>query len=127
MNDRDERFFELLDPPPGGLTRLRARIDGDRRRRATLRLAWSGAAATLLIAAAVTLALSIPRSKQESDPRFRRARIHLGLAAPPSEPMVVPEENRHLAAARRVPLPDDKVVFYRVASLETGNPSINNK
>jgi hypothetical protein len=127
MNDRDERFFELLDPPPGGLKRLRSRIDGDRRRRRTFRLAWSAAAAMLLIAAAASLSLSIPAGKQESDPRFLRARIHLGLLPPPAEPVTVPQGDRLRTAVQRIEGDDERVVFYRVASLETGNPSIDNK
>jgi hypothetical protein len=114
MNQRDERIFEVLEPPAGGLDRLRARLGHDRRRRTAFRIAWAGAA-SLVLAAATVLMLTLPAGSPEE---FRDARVHLGLLPRPSESVTIPVGSRHRTAALRVPLPDDRVVFYRVSTLE---------
>jgi hypothetical protein len=89
MTSRAE-LFEQLEPPPHGLAHLRARLDSPPTPRAPL---WIAAAATC----AVALALA-------------------GLGPRPAAPVTVPPGA--LTAAVRVPLKDDRVVFYWVASAD---------
>jgi len=112
-------MFEPLEPPPGGLVRLRARLERDRRRTRARRTAC-GAAAALLLGLAAWLALgpgTTGRPAEAGDP-FRLARIGLGLDRLPSEPLTIRAEDRHRTAALRVPLSDESVVFYLVASVD---------
>jgi hypothetical protein len=87
MTSRAE-LFEPLEPPPGGWARLRARLDEPPVRRAPI---WIAAAATYALALAA-----------------------VALRPPPPEPVTVPPGNQ---AAARVRVPDERVVFYWVASM----------
>jgi hypothetical protein len=89
MTSRDE-LFEPLEPPPGGLQRLRARLDAPRTRSAPI---WIFAVATCALALGA-----------------------VALQAPPREPVTVPPSGRAEVAVVRVPLRDERVVFYWVAS-----------
>jgi hypothetical protein len=42
--------------------------------------------------------------------------VRLGLLSPPDEPVTIPARLRADLAARRVPLADERVVFYLVGS-----------
>ena len=44
-------------------------------------------------------------------------RMQLGQLAVPSEALTIPPDRRDQIAARRVPLPTDEVIFYRVDSI----------
>lgn len=57
-----EHYFRNIDPPQGGLERLRSRLHG-RPRRAQAPLAWASALAVLL-AVASTLIWSIPKLEE---------------------------------------------------------------
>jgi len=126
MDVRDhetDRLLPVLDPPPGGLTRLRARIRQDRRRRAR---AWGLATAVTGIAALLLAVLvSIPASTEiralpglESD----LLAIQLGLVDPPLEPVSVRPDLRDEFAVRRIPTTDARVVFYLVGA-RSGDPA----
>lgn len=119
MNETRPNPFETLEPPPDGLVRLRLRLERDRRR-ARARGACGAAAFVLLVGAAAWLALGPPPppSAGAGNAAFRLARIGLGLKPPPAEPLTVRAEDRHRAAALRVPLSDDRVVFYLVAAVD---------
>ena len=109
--------FETLDPPSGGLARLRANIRQDTRRRVQLRRVRAAALAVCL-AAAIGWALFEPRSAPMAPPaEFEFVRISLGLAPPPTGVLTIPEDRRADTAVQRVPLATDRVVFYRVAFL----------
>jgi hypothetical protein len=119
-------LFERLDPPPGGVTRLRAAIERHDRRRLEARrvrsLCWAAAAAaaTVLVWLAATW-LSHPdgdvgRNRlalgaDGADP----ALVGLGLADPPAERVSVPPAERHRVAVERVEVDVPGVVYYRVA------------
>lgn len=113
-----ERLFDTLEPPAGGLVRLRGRIARDTRRRARRRRVRSVAAATLLVAMVSWAAIG-PRGQQPPLPaEFDLVRMSLGLLAVPAEALTIPESRRSETAVRRVPLPTDQVVFYLVGSIQ---------
>ena len=96
LDERDDRgLFEVLQPPTGGLTRLRSRIRRTERRRVRT---WRLAGATAGLAGSDLLA------------------IRLGLSDAPTEPVSIPPDRRHEFAVRRVPTTDERVVFYLVGS-----------
>jgi len=111
-----------LDPPPGGLTRFRAR----RSRRPTWPWVLGCALATT---AALLLALRItppPVSTPQRAPvdliagldasTLHPRWIGLGRVALPSEPMTLTGDLAGALAARRVATADDAVVFYMLES-----------
>jgi hypothetical protein len=121
-------MFVLLDPPPGGLARLRARRDAPSPARWPWWLAGAG-----LAPAAVVLALSLRPAELPAPPPapasapppaaapvdlvagrtdLHPAWIALGRVAPPSEPLQLAPELTGALASRRVALPRQDVVFY---------------
>ncbi|MFZ6184597.1 hypothetical protein [Nannocystis pusilla] len=116
-------MFVVLDPPPGGLARLRARRDAP----APPRWPWWLAGAGLAAAAAV-LALSLrpaaPPTPAAPTPApapvdliagrtdLHPAWIGLGRVAPPPEPLQLAPELAGALASRRVALPRQDVVLY---------------
>ena len=119
MNGPSPRLFERLEPPGGGPARLRDRLRRERLRARARRAAW-GAAALFCLAAAAWIALgpSTTERPAAADDAYRLARIGLGLQPPPAEPLTIRAESRHHTAARRVPLSDERIVFYLVATLD---------
>lgn len=118
--------FEQLEPPAGGLTRLRARLDDADARRGNL--AWVYAAASLA-AGALALAM-ILRPAPSPAPTTgasdilvddagmtHAALITYGLAEAPTEPVTIPPNSR--TAAYRADAQD--VVFYWVARNQEGD------
>lgn len=107
---RDDVFAGIA-PPPGGLTRLRARLDeeGAADPLRWHRAAWAGAAL-----AAVALLWTLPTiapARLENAPGL----VRLGVAAAPRSAVVVPGSARaDLAVLAVAETPD--VVFYRVSS-----------
>ena len=119
MSESDRgRIFDTLSPPPGGLTRLRARIRADRRHRLRNRsLALSAATTVALVLPALLLAPggnaleSLPGLA--SDPLA----IRMGLVDPPAEVVSIRPDLRGQYAVRQVPTSDERVVFYMIGSL----------
>jgi hypothetical protein len=119
-----EDLFVDLEPPSGGLQRLRRRLDAEpveapRRRR--WRISWVTAAAAaavvvvwLAVAPAILGGPTLMVAAEEALPGL----VHLGLADPPSEPVTVPEEERSRVAIERVTTATDAVVYYRVVTLD---------
>ena len=106
--------FPVLEPPPGGLARLRDRLERERGRRRRL---W----APVLVACAASLALVLlVRFPHRVEPTaiflspvsgdVHPALIALGLAAPPREGA----ELRDGRALRRVPVDAKGVTVYLV-------------
>ena len=125
MNERHEDLFPRLEPPPGGLVRLRARLDRDRGRALRTRwtIAFAGAFAAIALALAwwgvipdqagphATAALDL--SPGADHPTLRQMR---GLV--PDEPVTLVGEARGRVALQRVQTSDDKVIFYMVGTIE---------
>lgn len=124
QSDADiQAVLVAIDPPPGGLTRFRAR----RRRRPTWPWLLGCALATT---AALLLALRITPPPPAAQPRrapvdliagrdvstLHPRWIGLGRVALPAEPMTVTGDLAGALAARRVATEDDAVVFYMLES-----------
>jgi len=122
-DDETDRLFPVLDPPPGGLTRLRARIRQDRRRRTASWGLVTAAAGIAALVLAVLVLTPAPRKIRalpglESD----LLAIQLGIVDPPREPVSVRPDLRNEFAVRRIPTTDERVVFYLVGS-RSGGPA----
>lgn len=123
QSDADIRAMLVpIDPPPGGLTRFRAR----RRRRPTWPWVLGCALATT---AALLLALRItppPVAQPQRTPvdliagldasTLHPRWIGLGRVALPAEPMTLTGDLAGALAARRIATDDDAVVFYMLES-----------
>jgi hypothetical protein len=113
---RDD-LFDPLDPPPGGVERLRARIARTRRARIRRRRVAGALVAAPLLAAAAYIVL--PRATAPSSiGGFSPMRVGLGLEARPTEPVTIAPASRGSAAVQRVPLGTDTVLLYLVGSIE---------
>jgi hypothetical protein len=120
-------LFPRLEPPPGGWSRLRARIrEAPRRRRARVgRLVLAAAGAAMLCAAAVVIVSSlIPSRPLVALPGLASdlTAVQLGYIDPPVEPVSVRPDLRGDFAVRRVPTTDARVVFYLVGARSAGPP-----
>ena len=109
MRSHDD-LFERLDPPPGGVEHLRARV---RRRRVAGALV-----ATPLLAAAAYIALVPQATEPPALGGFSPMRVGLGLEAKPTEPVTVEPGSRGSTALQRVSLGSDAVLLYLVGSVE---------
>ena len=113
MRAENGGLFEPFDPPGGGLEGLRKKMAREPARRLQL------AAAFLLLLATLGLATRLPFGGGRSElPELDQARMRLGMVSQPSEPLTIPEGERGMAAARRIQLPDEDVLFYLVSSLD---------
>lgn len=118
MSDPDqERLFELLDPPPGGLARLRAGLRADRGRRVRNR-SLAAAVATAAAAALLAVFLAPDEGAPSRLPGLESdlLAVKLGLAEPPAEVVSIRPDQRREYAVRRIPTSDERVVFYVVGS-----------
>lgn len=141
MKPRLHDVFERLDPPPGGPARLRARLTaaaGPRESPPLRPLAWIAAAATAASLAGVLLLAALERPATRSTPGpagagpatmvaaaasvplpgTHPALATLGLEPLPTEPVTAAAGANSLAL-QRVPVADDRVVFYLAAELAT--------
>ncbi len=113
MDDDDliRRVFPTEDPPPGGLTRLRAHLDAAERPRR----AWVPAVAGLLAATAAVALLLLPRAPEVTAPTWTAADhpalANLGYAAP-ATPGATPGQR---TLRRPVDTGDDDVLLYWVS------------
>ena len=118
MRDTSERVLRTLEPPPGGLIALRARIARDAHRRVGVRRLQVVAGTTLLVGLVTWAAVDWRGQRDTLPAEFDLVRMSLGLSAAPSEPLTIPVAQRTHTAARRVPLPTDQVVFYLIGSIQ---------
>jgi len=81
-------------------------------------------AAVVVVLAVSTWSVFGPRTPVEPLPGLDLARIGLGLAPSPAEAVTVPENRRHELAVHRVELATDRVVFYRIGSLQPESDSV---
>lgn len=121
MSSRHDDLFDPLEPPRGGVERLRARIARFERARARRRRVAGTLVATPLLAALVYIVF-VPATRPEPGQplvaEFSPTRIGLGLDAAPSEPVALPPGDRDTTALRRVSLGTDTVLLYLVGSVE---------
>lgn len=120
MTDQTRRLFEELEPPPGGLASLRARIETDHRRQRRLRVVMATAVTIVGLVVGVfylqpptpTATMGAPTidliAGAQNDPGL----IALGLAPLPSETVTVRSPDGRRAATQHVPTTNDDVVFY---------------
>ncbi|MBZ5712543.1 hypothetical protein [Nannocystis pusilla] len=128
-------MFVVLDPPPGGLQRFRARRDARPRPRwpwwlGAGGLATATAAAALVLAPRPVAVPATPAPSVASAPApvdliagrdlgaLHPAWIGLGRVAPPGEPLQLAPELAGALASRRVALPRQDVVLYMLDAKE---------
>ena len=133
-------IFERIDPPPGGLPRLRERLARERRRRAyrtQATLAFASAAALALVFFFVRTAGDDVRRHRDAPEQLddvitlsvaaghHPGLIGLGLYDGPTEPVSVRADRRHELAVKRVPTESQEVIFYLVASTASSPPPLS--
>lgn len=123
--------FEMLEPPPGGLAGLRAKLERERTRRARRR--QLGAVLGLAAAALIAFALAsgdrrgaeggalASRWIESGDP----ALVQLGLASAPRD--AVRSADEASLGLHRVSAPADDVLYYRAAALTTGSAAASQR
>jgi len=124
MNERRDLGLDPVDPPPGGLDALRARVARHERRRVVTRRVIPSLAAAVVLVAVVLIGRGEPWAPAPATP-FERdllARVSEALD-PPSDPVSVPFERRADTAVLRVPTRDDRVVLYLVST--TRDPAVD--
>ena len=111
----ERELFELLEPPPGGVERMRARFGEPPRSRASFRLAAVGVAAALALAAVLVYLPIAPPSSGVADnamvaaPELDRL---LGRDTPPV-PLTV-KRGDHGVQIEELPSTDPQVRIYRM-------------
>jgi hypothetical protein len=113
---KHEDVFEHLEPPPGGLARLRERMTP---RRASIPRRLFPVAAALALAALVLLFWSrrtTPDLVAAARDRGGLDQVALGLAPVPSAPAALTDDARATTALAEVPTSNPTVAFYWVSS-----------
>lgn len=111
---KHEEIFELRDPPPGGLAKLRARMDA--RPRHAPRIAIGLAFALAAIAIFLLTRRHEPTLLEAARTHVAPAEVELGLASPPAQRVVLAESERGSAVLVEVPTQDPNVSFYWASS-----------
>ena len=124
-------MFVVLDPPPGGLLRLRARRAASRRRPGL----WLLAGTAVTAAAALALLLTPPAPQAPTAPQVAAAAtpdllagrdpatlhpawIGLRQLPPPAEPLTLAPEPGDALASRRIAVADSNVILYMLDPTE---------
>ncbi len=116
MNPDD--ILERLEPPPGGLAKLRALLES---RPGVLRRLAPPIAVAVAVAAIVLLFVGRRRAMDplaEARRQGNGAEVALGLAPVPKAPVIVDSDSRGTTALARVESADPNVAFYWVSSTE---------
>jgi hypothetical protein len=116
MSDPLRDVFEILEPPPGGLSELRCQVTAER----TPRGAWLGGLAVAAVAALLVV-VALPRAPEPgaelaarvscADPVLASllcGRVDPGVAVQPA--------HQARMALQEVPTGSERVLLYRVAS-----------
>ncbi len=112
------RILPVLEPPPGGLERLRTRIaENPPHVPRTVRVLVGLTVFALAVGGSVLLAPRPDSGALLSRATFDPTLVSLGLQRAPSEPAMVLPGSRHEMALLRVPLRNERVVFYRLVTL----------
>ena len=117
--------FERLDPPEGGLERLRSRLEGhdaDSNVRPLLLRPLPMTITAVIFSAVLAAILLPPGTPQRSgtinqDFQAHPAWISLGFDSPPAETVTIAEDDRDRLAVAKV-YETDEVVIYQVGRLE---------
>ena len=110
---KKSELFEPLEPPPGGLTRLRARL-GERRAPAWRPVLVAASALAFVVVGTLTSRAPQPAdlySAVRSDPE---AAVAMGLDTPQAEPAAI---TGGAAGLLRLKSSNPQVVMYRLATL----------
>lgn len=115
---KHEDLFEQLEPPPGGMAKLRERMTA---RPSSMARRLVPVAATLAIAAVVLLFLfrsrgTTPDLVAAARHRAGPEQVALGLAPSPGGSAALTDEERATTALAEVPTSNPKVAFYWVSS-----------
>jgi hypothetical protein len=105
-----EELFEVLEPPPHGLTRLRGRMATRQANR------WLRPALLMAFAATMAALLFVPRDATEPGPKLEVSLLTPLLQPQLGAPPVSALDGSKLAV-ERLPSANPKVVLYRVAVL----------
>jgi hypothetical protein len=121
---RRDELFERLEPPPGGLASLRARMAAPRRRRPSR--ARVGAVLAFAVAAAALVLVVASRGRAPDLVAAARQRggtpeVALGLAPMPAAVVAIDPAERATSALAEVPTTDPNVAFYWVSSTTWGD------
>jgi hypothetical protein len=109
-------IFEKLDPPPGGLAKLRGRLEA-RARSPWRRGLW------VPVVAAVAILVFVRRGGGTRDVLSAArsfdgaSEVGLGLAPLPDAPLTLADESQKTAAITRVPTSDPRVAMYLMGTL----------
>lgn len=125
MNDEAEALrllesLETLEPPRGGLAKLRRRLDRRVRRERIARhsLAFGGVAAALVVFAVFAVTGPIFERPVGSPLPIGDELIAMqfGFVAAPTEPVSIGAAHRETTAVLRIPTDDERVVLYLVGT-----------
>lgn len=113
---RREDIFPRLNPPPGGLAKLRGRLE--------VRDGYPWARIGWLTAVAVAVGLILVLGRRASFDVVAAARslggpseVGLGLSPLPEAPLTLTDEAQRTSAVTRVPSSDPRVTMYLVGTL----------
>lgn len=112
---RDE-IFEKLEPPPGGLAALRARIHAPRPTRARRVLVPAFAVAAAALVLVVLSRDRAPDLVSAARQRGDTAEVTLGLAPMPAAAVAIDPEQRATSALAEVHTTNPNVAFFWVSS-----------
>jgi len=113
---KHREVFERLDPPPGGLARLRDRLE-DRPRARWARLVWAPAVALGVAVVFVRVGGGKVDVLAAARGQGGASEVGLGLSAPPEAVVTLTDESRSTTALARVPTSDPRVAMFRFATL----------
>lgn len=120
--DRHERWFPELEPPPGGLRSLRARIADDERRRTRRFRLYAAVAPSLAAACAVLVFLVLPREAPGAAPPLDSVvAARLGLAPMPDGVEIVHNDETMLRGVPHATTGKVEIVWIGAGSLPDGD------
>jgi hypothetical protein len=115
MQTEPESLFELLDPPPGGVERMRARFAEPARLRHGFGLAASGVASLAALVALLAVLSSEMRGRSAGDDAILAAPELDRLLGREGRPMpLTVESDGRLLQTEELPSSDPLVRIYRV-------------
>ena len=122
---RFQELFKTVEPPPGGLEKLRSRLDEEETKRFPLLMRISYAGAALVVALALLLLVSRPFTRAPEEKPFNEllarstdpSLVRYGVKEAPEAAVSIRRENRGRMAVMEMPVESDEVIFYWVVTL----------